>query len=250
MGEEASSERRGAVTLDVVTFKWRGPKTYRSQFNARQVNVLRAMVARHYQAPHRFSCVTDDPEGIDPRVRVIPLWSDHAKLISPHGVQNPSCYRRLRIFSRDAGELIGPRILSLDLDTVITGDVTPLWQRPEAFVAWAGTANQNPYNGSMVMLTAGARPDVWEKFDPVRSPLAARAAGFIGSDQAWIGFCLGPNEARWTEQDGVYSWRMKLRRNRGMLPADARIVFFHGHADPWHPWTQSQAPWIKAHWRE
>lgn len=236
--------------LDVICWKWKPRYGYRSTFGAPQVNVLRAMVARHYAGPHRFSCITDDAAGIDPRVRVIPLWNDYANIQSPHGAQNPSCYRRLRMFAADAAELIGPRIVSLDLDCVIVGDVAPLWDRPDDFVMWAGTTPPAPYNGSMVLLTAGARRQVWDTFDPIASPKAGRALRYVGSDQAWIAACLGPNEARWTSGDGVYSWRMQLRPNRGKLPADARIVFFHGHADPWIKWTQREAPWITEHWRE
>ena len=234
--------------LDIVTFKWRGPKGYRSTFTAESVNVLRAMVARHYQRPHRFTCVTDDPAGIDSRVRIVPLWGDHAEVPSPHGIGRPSCYRRLRLFARDAAELIGPRLVTMDLDAVITADMAPVWDRPEDIVLWAGTAGKNPYNGSMILLRAGARPQVWEQFDAVASPLLARSQGYLGSDQAWLATCLGANEARWTEADGVYSWRMKLRFNRGRLPSGARCVFFHGNADPWQDWTQSQAPWIRTHW--
>lgn len=235
--------------LDVVTFKWKPPFVYRSKFTAQTVNVLYAMVARHYHAPFRFSCITDDPAGLDPRVRPLPMFEEHASLISTHGRQNPSCYRRLKLFAPEARELIGERILSLDLDMVITDDVTPIWNRPEDFVAWEGTAGRNPYNGSMVMLTAGARPHVWSEFEPERSPRLARQAGYIGSDQAWIALRLGPNEARWTRDDGVYSWRMHLRRKSGTLPAGARIVIFHGSADPWLSSTQRLAPWLTDHWR-
>lgn len=238
--------------LDVVTFKWRPQWAgYRSQFTAAHVNTLRAMVARHYQKPHRFTCVTDDPDGLDSRVRYVPLWQDHGALISQHGRQNPSCYRRLKLFAPEAVDLIGPRILSIDLDVVITGDLAPLWARSEDFVGWEGTAGRNPYNGSMFLLRAGARPDVWTKFDPATSPIEAHRAGFLGSDQAWIGYKLGPDEPRWTRADGCYSWRMHLRRDRGNLPAGARIVFFHGAGnDPWLNWTQNAAPWIKDHWRD
>lgn len=237
--------------LDIVCWKWRPPRGFRSQYNCRHVNVLRAMVARHYQKPHRFSCITDDSTGIDPRVRVIPLWDDHSKLLSPHGIQNPSCYRRLRAFSREAADLIGPRFVSLDLDTVITGDMAPVWDRPEDFVIWTGQARPAPYNGSMFLMTAGARARVWEEFDPIRSPKIATALHYVGSDQAWIGACLGRGEATWSHRDGVYSWRMQLRPNRGSLPPDARVVFFHGSGgDPWAPTIQRAAPWVVDHWRE
>lgn len=236
--------------LDVVTFKWRPiGKSYRSTFTAETVNVLFAMVARHFHAPFRFSCVTDDPAGLSPRIRALPMFEEHARLVGTHGVQNPNCYRRLKLFAPEARDLVGPRILSLDLDAVITGDVTALWTRTEDFVAWEGTAGRNPYNGSMILLTAGARPGVWHDFDPARSPMLARRAGFVGSDQAWIALRLGGDEAKWTRADGVYSWRMHLRLKGGRLPPGARAVFFHGSADPWQPSTQRAAPWIAEHWR-
>lgn len=235
--------------LDVVTFKWKPLHGYRSHFSPAAVNTLRAMVARHYQKPHRFTCITDDPAGLDHRVRALPLWPDHAEVLSPFGRQNPSCYRRLKIFSREARELIGSRILCMDLDAVVTGDLAPLFDRHEEFVMWSGTAGRNPYNGSMVMVTAGARPQLWEDFDPEKSPRLAVRAGFVGSDQAWIAYKLGPHEARWTKADGVYSWRMDVRNRRGALPKGARLVFFHGSgADPWQPYPQQLAPWIRDHW--
>lgn len=237
--------------LDVICWKWEPVSGYRSQFGAAQVNTLRAMVARHYAGPHRFSCITDNPDGIDPRVRVLPLWNDHAEVRSPHGGRNPSCYRRLRMFAPDAGRLIGDRMLSLDLDTVITGDVTPLWDRPDDFVIWEGNSGKNPYNGSMILLRAGSRTCVWDDFDPRTSPKRGIHIGYVGSDQAWIAYRLGPNEARWRRQDGVYSWRVHIQQaTRGKLPKDARIVFFHGQHDPWHPWTQRLSPWIASHWTD
>ena len=237
--------------IDVVCFKWKPAWVmYRSAYTGEHVNTLFDMVKRHYANPFRFSCVTDDPRGIDDRIRVLPLWDDHATLTSLHGIQNPSCYRRLRLFGRDARDLVGERFVWLDLDMVITGNLRPIFDRPEDLIMWEGTASRNFYNGAMVMMTAGARPKVWEDFDPVKSPRAAQAAGFLGSDQAWINHCLGPGEARWTRADGCYSWRMHLRFNRGILPADSRIVNFAGSSgDPWQKPIQRSAPWIAEHYR-
>jgi hypothetical protein len=238
--------------IDVVCWKWRPLVSYyRSKFDAGHVNTLRAMVARHYQKPHRFNCITDDPKGIDSRVRIIPLWSDHSSLVSLHGKNNPSCFRRLRVFARDAADLIGPRFISIDLDVVIAGDLVPIFDRPEDFVMWEGMVGRNFYNGSMFMMTAGARPQVWETFEPVVSSHAASRAGFYGSDQAHICNVLGGDEARWTRADGVYSWRNHVRYRPARLPDDARMVFFHGSAgDPWAPNVQSAAPWIKRHYHD
>ncbi len=89
------------------------------------------MVKRHYKKPHRFVCITDDPEGINGET--FPIWDDLAD------VRNPlerwvSCYRRLKIFSKEMLPIFGPRIVVLDIDTIIVDDVTPIWDRPEPFV--------------------------------------------------------------------------------------------------------------------
>ena len=233
--------------LVVCCWKWRPAPGFRSHFTAAAVNTLRAMVARHYRRPHEFVCITDDAAGIAPDIRIIPIWNDHAQIPGPHGV---SCYRRLRAFSKEAAQLIGERFVSLDLDTVITGDLAPLWDRPEDFVIFGDVARNTPYNGSMFLLRAGSRWKVWETFDPARSPAHTQRLGLVGSDQAWIGAVLGPNEAKWGPADGVYSFQAHVKKfHGGKLPAEARVVMFHGKQDPWVSGVQASYPWIKAHYR-
>lgn len=234
--------------LSVVTFKWTPAPHYRSTFTSEVVNVLQRMVARHYQAPHRFVCITDDAAGLDPAVEAVPLWTDYAEIPSPNGGHNPSCYRRLKMFSREIAEIVGPRFVCLDLDTVIVNDVRPLWDRPEDFVVWGETNPRSYYNGSMWLLRTGTRTKVWEDFDPRTSPQQAFAAGKFGSDQGWLSHCLGKGEATWTREDGVYSYNVHLRRPPVPLPPSARIVMFHGGTDPWSPEAQ-RLSWVREHWR-
>lgn len=240
--------------LDVVCWKWKPRADYRSHFGPETVNVLRRMVARHLPLPHRFTCITDDARGIDDDIRIIPLWDTYANIPSPSGLHNPSCYRRLKMFSAEARELIGERIVSLDLDTVVCGDLTPLFSRPEDFVIWGGVSHKgmkpwNWYNGSFMMLRAGTREQVWTTFDPAVSPRNAHAANARGSDQGWIAYCLGMKEATWTASDGIYSFRSHILLDKKCaLPKDARLVAFHGRNDPWNPLTVKMAPWIREHY--
>ncbi len=234
-------------TLSVVCWKWKPPEGYRSSFGAEAVNTLRRMVARHYAKPHRFICVTNDAHGLDPNVIVVPDREDFKDVQSPHGGKNPSCYRRLRLFAADAGETFGQRFVSLDLDCVIVRDMSPVWDRPEEFVIWGDTNPRTLYNGSMFLMKAGARRKVWEKFDPLRSPAEAQASGNFGSDQAWISYCLGRGEAKWSRSDGVYSFRNEIQRTGGALPGNARIVMFHGLHDPWSQVPQ-RLSWVRQHW--
>ena len=238
--------------ISVVTWRWKPPAGYRSTFGPETVNVLRRMVARHYPDPHRFICVTDDREGLDREVEVVPGWNDFADVPSPSGGRNPSCYRRLRAFHPEIAQTFGPRFVSLDLDMVITGDLRPLWNRPEPFVIWGDTNPRTFYNGSMFLMSAGARSKVWNTFDPKTSPAAARAAGHFGSDQGWISHCLGKGEATWSTADGVYSFRNHLHGEtatpKTALPSNARVVVFHGCVEPWSARAQ-RIEWVKEYYR-
>ncbi len=236
--------------LSVICWKWRPSQNYRSSYAPETVHILRDMVRRHYPDPHRFILVTDDAAGIDSSIEILPLWNEFADIPSPHGGKNPSCYRRLRLFHPDASQWFGDRFVSLDLDTVITGDLRPIWNRPEDFVAF-GDTNPRPgshYNGSMMMLRAGTRTRVWERFDPKTSPRTSLQAGCWGSDQGWISYVLGPGEAKWSKDDGVYSFRNQLKTTN-KLPANARVISFHGSLDPWMPRVHSQWPWVAQHYR-
>lgn len=233
----------------VVCFRWPPRFGYRSTFGPQTVNTLRRMVARHYPHPHRFICVTDETSGLDPEVTVLPDFKDFVKVQSPFGGRNPSCYRRLRLYHPDAAQWFGQRFVALDLDTVITRDLTPLWNRPEDYVVWGDTNPTTLYNGSMVLMTAGARSKVWTDFDPRTSPRQAKAAKQFGSDQGWVSYCLGPGEATWSRADGVYSFRCHISNNGRTLPDDARAIFFHGQHDPWTPYVMSTYPWVKEHYR-
>lgn len=221
--------------MNVVTFLWG------DRYKAEHVNRLARQVARHYARPHRFLCVTNQTARVE--CETVPDLEDFAAVRSLHGPAFPSCYRRLRLFHPDAAQSFGERFVAVDLDAVILGDLAPLWDRPDDFVAWRDPfyGHRGQICGSMMLLRAGARPRVWTDFDPSASPIAAWRAGFRGSDQAWISLATRGEVATWTRDDGVYSYRGDLRS--GVRPADARIVMFHGNPKPWD-WT---APaWARA----
>lgn len=236
--------------LNAVCWKWTPRSGYRSSYGPETVNVLAAMVRRHYPSLGRFLCVTDDSAGIDPSVEIVTPWNDFADLVSPHGGKNPSCYRRLRAFHPDIGAVFGERFVSLDLDILVAGDLRPLWDRPEDFVCYGDTNPKTTYNGSMFLLRAGTRSQVWTDFDPRRSPDLAYDRGFFGSDQAWLSFTLGNGEARWSRADGVVSFRNEIRPSGSKaLPDGTRVVVFHGEHDPWSPFVQARYPWAREHYR-
>jgi hypothetical protein len=236
--------------ITVLCWRWKAPWRYRSNFTPATVLALKRMVADHYPHRHRFVCVTDDPRGLD-GVDTFPIWRDHIAITPPEGMRWPSCYVRLRAFSDEARAWWGDRYVSLDLDTVITGDLTPLFERREDFVIWNETdwPETQHYNASIWLHTPGTRTQVWDTFDPKRSPREAYRAGGRGGDQAWISYVLGPGEAVYTPADGVLSYRrhIELAGVNGRLPAHARIVNFHGVVDPWSAPAQA-LPWVREYY--
>lgn len=231
--------------LTFVCFKWKKPKggfalpAVISEYTSEHVNVLERMLKRHYHKPHRLVCVTDDPEHIN--CRTVALWDKHLEL--------GGCFNRLYTFSPDMRGLFGGRFVCIDLDCVIVGDVTPLFDRKEDFVINSykpmpfRPAPDQCYNGGLYMMDAGARAHVWDTFDPESSvkQIQQQPEVCIGSDQAWIRLCLGRGEARWTNKQGVY----EARQFQDRLPEDARLVFFAGARDP----SLRKFQWVLEHWK-
>lgn len=178
--------------------------------------------------PHRLAVVTHENVSI-PGLEVIRPPRDFDDVRIPTwNEKKPQCLRRLSMFRPDAEKWFGPRIISMDLDCIIAGPLDPLFDVPDDFKMMEGTAPlKRPYNGSMMLLTAGARPQVYTEFTPQRAVEAGRH--FLGSDQAWIGFCLGWGEKTWSDADGAL-W-FSPRYSLGV--PDCRVMFFPGTPKPW-----------------
>jgi hypothetical protein len=223
--------------LQIVLWKWANPSRLHILFDysADAVNRLRRQLAEHLTIPHDVVCITDNPSGIDSGIRIIPLWPDTGEL--------GGCWRRLRAFAPDMRTLIGPRFAWIDLDSVIVGSMDDILTRPEPIVLYrSNSVEGTPYNGSMLLMDAGARAEVWDRFDQQRSPLIVKNAGLTGTDQAWMAHVLGPHEAVWTAEQGVMHF---MRDCVPDLPDHSRIVFFPGVQKMHMPNAQRHAPWIQ-----
>lgn len=208
---------------------------------------------RNLHIDHELVCVTDDPGGIDPRVRIVPLPERHAT--------TPRCRRRMRIFDRAFAEALGPRILSIDLDVVIVGDLTPIVARREPLVGWR-VRHAGVYSGSFLLMDAGVLDGLWRAFDrdPVGFPARVQATS-VPSDQAmlnwWIGRQYPQPIASWSERDGFVTYygagyerleHLGVGPTRPTLPPGARIVVL-GSADK-AVMDDGRYPWVVDHWRD
>lgn len=241
----------------VVTWLWAdGSRALRDrQFAPEHVNSLQKMCARYLPEPHRFICVADKPDKLSTKVEFLktpPAAAALARLRSPEGERFPSCYRRLWNFS-DEAKILGDRLLCIDIDLVVLNDLAPLYDMlPNDFVGWRpyrDWGRKLRYGGGIYALTPGARTKVWTDFKGSVSIAEARAAGFRGSDQAWISYKLGPGEPYWGRDAGIYSVR-DLGSSLD-LPWDARVVQFNGKLKPWHYMGRKHGPgnWVGKHWR-
>lgn len=228
--------------LTVMTWLWSQPGG-RATYTPHHVHIWADMVRRNLSMPHRLAVVTDidadygDIEIIPPprefeNVR-IPTWGDAF----------PQCLRRIAMFAPDAGARFGNRFVSMDMDCVISGPLDPLFDRSEDFVMYRGTNAARPYNGSMVMMTAGARPQVYTEFSPEGAVEAGKR--YIGSDQAWISHCLGRGEATWGPEHGVI-W---YGGQRNAAVVEKRIMFFPGTPKPWTLAQEGRDPFVSEHYR-
>jgi hypothetical protein len=226
--------------ITILTWLWAQPDG-RTRFTADHVNIWAAMVRRHTTIPVALACVTDMPEGIDPGIEIIqPPREFEDVRIPTWGDGRPQCLRRISMFRPDAGKIFGERFACMDLDCVIANSLDAILSCPEDFRMCQGTARGRPYNGSLIVMTAGARPQVYEKFTPEGAVEAGRK--FIGSDQAWISHCLGPNEATFGLDDGV-------QMSAGWFNPEACLTFYPGHFKPWDVVKVGGNPWVEEHYR-
>lgn len=171
-----------------------------------------------------------------------------------------ACFCRLRMFDPEwqRRQEIDPgdRIALIDLDTVITGPLDELFDRPEPYLILHGGNAHNPcpYNGALQMLRAGAYPEVWRDFS---LESASKIAYFqFPDDQGWIWHKL-PDAAGWRcgKESGIYVFRkpgwpgwtdVRDALHDNAIPDGARMVTFSGKRCPR---DFEHLTWVKDHWR-
>jgi hypothetical protein len=212
------------MTLHVTTWVW-GDK-----YPGHYVERLCLAIARNLKQEHRFLVCRPSEEDA-------------------HLTAIPGCLARLRTFDpawqKAHGIKPGERIVCLDLDNVVTGPLDQLFDRPDNFTILQGVnaVNPCPYNGSLWMLRAGYRPDVWSEF-------SLEAAGKVPyyafpDDQSWFEAKI-QNAGAYGPREGVYGFQKPGWPKGDQLPPHAKLVAFFGKRDP----SQFQhLDWVKAHWK-
>lgn len=238
----------GEASLIVVFWKWQ-KRGYRSQFTSEHVNTAKAMIERNTTKPIEFVCVTDEKMGLHKDIRPIQLWENPAPEYGNEA--RPNCTYRLKAFSSEMVEIIGPKFVWFDLDMVVTGNIDHIVFAEDDFAMWGDTAlGASQYNGSLCVMQAGIHKEVWDDFEGLKSLQDAHRVGYFGSDQAWISYKVGMGKRMFNTDDGVYSFNNHYIKKgiRDMIEG-TKLVFLHGSRDPWHVSVQAEYPWIKEYYR-
>ena len=230
--------------LKIITWLWAQPNG-RTTYTAHHVNIWAAMLKRHLTIPFTLACVTDMPDGIDSDIEIIDPPNDFVGIETPTWNKGkPNCFRRLVLFSPEAEKIFGAkRFASMDLDAVVGANVDDIFSKTEDFIMYRGTNFDRPYNGSLVMMDAGARPQVYNEFS-IENAIAS-GQKYTGSDQAWIAYCLGTGEATWSFEDGICWWGSQYNTD---IP-EKKIMFFPGIIKPWEVIVLGVDKWCIEHYR-
>jgi len=228
--------------LNIVCWFW-GKK-----YSLDYVRKLAAGLKRNIKQPYRFAVIS---EGGQEKVDGAEAWvMKHPELI-PSDVWPNVGGVRMQLFDtawqEELGIIKGNRIVSMDIDTVVTGQLDVLFNRPEPFTILQGinTTNPNPFNGSLWTVQAGYRPDAWTDFTlEAFAKLSHHQAK--PSEQDWM-FHKFPDAAAWGPQDGVYGFKKRgwVGGMEGALPDNAVLVTFPGR----DPAKYVEVPWIKKYWK-
>jgi hypothetical protein len=195
-------------------------------YDVSYVTKLKAMVERHLKVPHRFVCYSN----IDVPCERLPLQANW-----------PGWWSKMEVFNPE----VPGRIFFMDLDTVLTGDITAMSQRTD-LVMIHGFHGTRTYASGFMMLPESDRAEIFQRFtaNPHRYMQEFKFSGdqaFIGRNIKWA--------ATWQEEfpRQLVSYKFECRdKNDDTLPPGARVVCFHGTPRP-HQMPADH--WTMEHWR-
>lgn len=176
-----------------------------NKYDARYVNKLQNMVARHLTIPHDFVCITDDFVDVN------------CKCILPEDEDN-GWWTKLTLFKDEPYGITGP-MLYLDLDIVIRENINSFVKGTHDFQIiqdWLLPM----YNSSVFYLENGARQYVWDSY--IQNPESAQLNS-KGGDQDWI--TQKAKGAIWPDE-----WIKSYKVNN--FKEEGKIVVFHGKPKP------------------
>lgn len=197
-----------------------------TRYGPEYVNRLAAMVERNTTVPHEFVCLTDDNRGV--------LFQGFH--VEPIGTDLPGWWSKLILF-KPHPYLAGRRVLFLDLDTVIVGNMDFLLEYTGKFAILRDFYQQAGYGSAIMSIAPGIGSYLWERFTP-------EIMQCFAGDQDWIRRHSVCEIWQDLHHGKIVSYKVHCQDG---LPADARVVCFHGEPRP-HQVTHLN--WMQEAWHD
>ena len=223
-----------------------------TKYSSDYVNKLYNGVKRHCTIDFEMVCLTDDPKGIHPDIKIILL---------PGGLSGWWC--KPYMFSADLP--IKGTVLYLDLDVVIARNIDKLFtHQPNNWCTVRDfTRAMRPkwpkYNSSVVRFKVGQLSHVWEEY--IKDPVSIQRKFF--GDQDWLYEATHKRKGALLYPDSwIQSWKWEVRKTRDFAPGGVKgnrklktienveprveccVCVFHGDPNP----HNCQDPWVVNNW--
>lgn len=183
------------------------------------VNILFDAVKRNTTKPIRFICFTENESGLDNGIEVRGL---------PSGAEG--WWNKLYLFFA----LRESRVLFLDLDTLITGNIDELLNYDGDFCILRDFYRPKGY-GSGVMIWNGDHSYIWNNWELAGNPKTE------GGDQEWIETQLKADLLQDKFRNSIVSYKVHCING---IPDGANIICFHGQPKP-----HNAGGWVNDIWK-
>ena len=216
----------------VVCVKWG------NKYISKYANVLHDMVKRNTTVPYEFHCITDDPKGLDPHIKVIPL---------PNDPWIKTWWSKLWMFGGHFP--LQGNILFFDLDLIVFRNIDNLFTYdPDKFMIIRDfnrcrVPDWKLSNSSVMRWKAGTLNYLWDEFVANPGKIMQNNHG----DQDWITKRAKNDINHWPD-DWIrsYKWEMigmkdtkllskdgrKFFRTPAVVKEENRVAVFHGEPKP------------------
>jgi len=174
-------------------------------------------IAKNLTTPWRGVCLTDDtstlPRGVD-------------AIKAQEGPQ--SWWHKLELFKPGAFDP-GERVLFIDLDTIITGNIDDIAAYRGPFAILQDVYFQEHFGSSVMAWEAGTLDHIWTKWVQANCPMFDR-----NGDQRWIEAMMGGLKVDlWQDLfPRQFCSFKKDARPINRLPVGCRVLLFHGLPRP------------------
>lgn len=230
--------------------KWLVCLKHGNKYSHTYVNKLYNMAKRHSTIPFGFACITEDANGLDPNIKIIPC---------PKHSQLSGWWYKPWVFSKELP--LEGTILFFDLDIVVIKNIDELWNYHNNQFCIIRDFNRstihswNKFNSSIFKFQKGQFSFVWENL--IRDIGITKK---LHGDQDWI-FNQIKSDFKFWPDEWIQSYKWEVRNRQDVIrdglkrkfkdianptvKPETKILVFHGDPKP----SEVQDPIIVDNWR-